>query len=125
MNQIMKIIQNKPKDFLVISGDDAITLPLLAVGIDGLISVMANAFPRECSEMVHLALENDFANARTYHQQLLTMTQACFKEGSPAGIKALLAVQNKIDYNLRLPLTRISMEHQQYIKNLYYEIQGF
>ncbi len=125
MNQIMKLIKHKPKDFLVISGDDAITLPLLCVGIDGLISVVANAFPKECAEMVHLAMKGKFEEARTYHNQLLDITQACFKEGSPAGVKALLAIQNMIDYNLRLPLTRISVEHQQYMKQLYLNFKGF
>lgn len=118
INQIMKIVKHKPEGFLVISGDDAITLPLLAIGVDGLISVVANAFPKEVSQMVSLGLNNRFAEARETHQKLLDITQACFKEGNPAGIKVVLALQNKIHHYLRLPLTRVSDQHQHYIKQL-------
>lgn len=118
MNQIMHIINHKPEDFLVLSGDDAITLPLLAVGIDGLISVMANAYPREIANMVHLAFDGRFAEARAIHSRLFDLTQVCFKEGSPAGIKAVLTLQGKIDYYLRLPLTRISSALQSKMKEL-------
>ena len=103
MNQIMKIIAHKPADFSVISGDDAITLPLLAAGADGVISVIANAFPKEMSTMVRLARNNQFPEARQIHLALLDFIQACFKEGSPAGIKKLLALQGKIHETLRLP----------------------
>jgi 4-hydroxy-tetrahydrodipicolinate synthase len=118
MNQIMKLIKHKPDNFLVISGDDAVTLPLLAAGIDGVISVVANAFPHKMADMVHLAFENRFAEALTHHLDLLDITQACFKEGSPAGIKAVMAIQGKIDYYLRLPLTRVSQSLQMEIKEL-------
>ncbi len=107
-NQIMKIIKHKPADFLVISGDDAITLPLLAVGINGLISVVGNAFPYEMSQIVHQAQNGDFITARKFHEEMLDIMQACFKEGSPSGVKAFLALQNKIEYHLRLPLTKVS-----------------
>ena len=118
VNQIMKVVKHRPKDFWVISGDDAITLPLLAIGVDGLISVVANAFPSEVSQMVNLGLNNRFPETRKLHEKLLDITQACFKEGNPAGIKAVLALQEKIEYYLRLPLVRVTEEHQQYIKNL-------
>lgn len=118
MNQIMKIIRHKPENFLVISGDDAVTLPLLAVGADGLISVVANAFPKTVSEMVRYGLNGKFREALICHNSLLDITQACFKEGNPAGIKAVLALQNKINYYLRLPLTRISAELQNQLKEL-------
>lgn len=103
MNQIMRIIAHKPATFSVISGDDAITLPLLASGADGVISVIANAFPKEMSTMVRLARNSQFAEARQIHLALLDFIQACFKEGSPAGIKTLLALQGKIQNILRLP----------------------
>ena len=103
MNQIMRVIAHKPADFSVISGDDAITLPLLAAGVDGVISVVANAFPKEVSTMVRLARQNRFDEARAIHLRLLDFTQACFKEGSPAGVKCLLALQGKINNVLRLP----------------------
>lgn len=118
MNQIMKVVKHRPVGFWVISSDDAITLPLLAAGVDGLISVVANAFPAEVSQMVNLGLNNRFPEARKLHEKLLDITQACFKEGNPAGIKAVLALQEKLEYYLRLPLVRVSGEHQQYIKNL-------
>lgn len=108
MNQIMRIIAHKPADFSVISGDDAITLPLLAAGVDGVISVVANAFPKEMSTMVRLARSNNFDEARKIHLQLLDFTQACFREGSPAGIKALLSLQGKIQNCLRLPQVPVS-----------------
>lgn len=108
MNQIMRIIAHKPADFSVISGDDAITLPLLAAGVDGVISVVANAFPKEVSTMVRFARHNNFEEARKIHLQLLDFTQACFREGSPAGIKALLSLQGKIQNCLRLPQVPVS-----------------
>ena len=108
MNQIMRIIAHKPADFSVISGDDAITLPLLAAGVDGVISVVANAFPKEVSTMVRLARNNNFDEARKIHLRLLDFTQACFREGSPAGIKSLLSLQGKIQNCLRLPLVPVS-----------------
>ena len=118
MNQIMKLIKHKPDNFLVISGDDAVTLPLMAAGIDGVISVVANAYPQKMADMVHLAFENRFVEALTHHLDLLDITQACFKEGSPAGIKAVMAIQGKIEYYLRLPLTRVSQPLQMQIKDL-------
>ena len=118
MQQIMHLIYHKPENFLVISGDDGITLPLLAVGIDGLISVLGNAFPKQMSEMVNQALSGNFAEAKQYHNQIFEITSFCFKEGNPAGIKAILALQGKIDYYLRLPLTRVSTELQNEYKKL-------
>ena len=103
LNQIMRIVKHKPAEFSVISGDDAITLPLIAAGADGLISVVANAFPKEVSTMVRLARQDKIAEARAIHLALLDFTQACFKEGSPAGIKALMWLQGKTQNQLRLP----------------------
>ena len=118
MNQIMRIIAHKPADFSVISGDDAITLPLLAAGVDGVISVVANAFPKEVSTMVLLARQNRFDEARKIHLQLLDFTQACFREGSPAGIKALLSLQGKIQNCLRLPQVPVSESTMNTFKEL-------
>ena len=118
MQQIMRLIAHKPENFLVISGDDAITLPLLAAGADGLISVIANAFPKQISEMVHQAFAGNFAEAQRYHNQFFDIICSCFKEGSPAGIKAVLALQGKIDYYLRLPLIRVSSALQNEFKEL-------
>lgn len=123
MNQIMKLIKHKPLDFLVISGDDAITLPLLTVGADGLISVVANAYPKQYADMVHLAMNEQFRQALDMHNQILDITQACFKEGNPAGIKAIMALQGKLDYYLRLPLTRVSNELQHIYKDLMAKVE--
>jgi len=119
MNQIMYLLKHKPSDFLVISGDDAVTLPLMAVGMSGLISVVANAYPKEVANMVHLAQEGKFDQAKVIHEEMLDITQACFKEGSPSGIKAFLSLQNKLKNNLRLPLTPVSESHFQYIKSIF------
>ncbi len=118
IHQIMRLIHDKPKDFLVLSGDDGITLPLLAVGIDGLISVIGNAFPKEMKMMIRSAFSGDFTKAKAYHDQLFNIISACFKEGNPAGIKAILALQGQIEYYLRLPLTRVSPELQNQYKEL-------
>lgn len=106
--QIMQIIKQKPKNFQVISGDDAIALPLIAVGGVGVISVVANAFPRECSGMVNLALKGDLDKANAIHYKILDITNALFEEGSPAGIKALLEILKISRNNVRLPLAPVS-----------------
>ena len=108
VKQILYLLNHKPKDFLVISGDDLITLPLMAAGMDGLISVLGNAYPSETSNMVHLAINDQFIKARLYHDKLFDISQACFREGNPSGIKAILAAQGKIKNVLRLPLVPVS-----------------
>lgn len=108
VKQILYLLNHKPKDFLVISGDDLITLPLMAAGMDGLISVLANAYPAETANMVHLAMQDQFIKARLYHDKLFDISQACFQEGNPCGIKAILAAQGKIKNVLRLPLVPVS-----------------
>ncbi|MBQ6071563.1 MAG: 4-hydroxy-tetrahydrodipicolinate synthase [Bacteroidales bacterium] len=118
MKQILYLLNHKPDNFLVISGDDMLTLPLMAAGMDGLISVMANAFPAEVSNMVHLAAADQFIKARLYHDKLFDLAQACFKEGNPCGIKAVLYEQGRIDNVLRLPLVSVSEELQQKIHDL-------
>ena len=123
MNQIMRLINERPEGFLVISGDDAIAVPLLAIGADGLVSVIANAYPQSIAKMVHLTLDNRTKEAAEIHNKMLSLTQACFKEGNPAGVKAILAIQGKIDYYLRLPLTRVSRPLQEYYKELMHELQ--
>lgn len=122
MNQIMYLAKHKPDNFLVISGDDAVTLPLMAAGVNGLISVIGNAFPKVMSEMVHSAINQQFDEALRIHFSMLDIIQACFKEGNPSGIKAILALQGKIEYYLRLPLTRVSSELQSQYKNLLAEL---
>jgi 4-hydroxy-tetrahydrodipicolinate synthase len=110
--QIMAIIKDKPEGFLVISGDDLLTLPLIAAGADGVISVVANAFPREYSEMVRLCLKDNFEKARELHYLLSDITPLLFAEGSPSGIKSVLNFMGICEDHLRLPLVNISKSHQ-------------
>ena len=108
MGQIMQIIKNKPKDFQVISGDDVLTLPMMAVGATGAISVIANACPKSFSEMVNHALKGNFEKASLLHYRLLEIMNAIFEEGSPSGIKAALEILKISQNNLRLPLVPVS-----------------
>jgi 4-hydroxy-tetrahydrodipicolinate synthase len=106
--QIMTIMRDRRKDFMVISGDDAITLPLIAAGADGVISVVGNAFPKEFGAMVHHTLKGEMNEARAMHYKLLEVTQLLFIEGNPAGIKEALSHLDICDNFLRLPLTPVS-----------------
>ena len=108
MIQCMEILKNKPHDFLFISGDDALTLPLLALGADGVISVVANAFPQQFSEMVSLGLKGKFNKARIIHYLLLEYMEALFMDGSPSGIKASMEIMNLCKSNVRLPLVKVN-----------------
>jgi 4-hydroxy-tetrahydrodipicolinate synthase len=109
--QIMQIIKQKPKNFQVISGDDAITLPLIALGASGVISVVANAFPKEFSMMVNHALKSEIAKAAVLHYKLLDVIDALFEEGSPSGVKAVLEILKIARNNVRLPLAPVSEKH--------------
>lgn len=102
--QIDDIIKNKPKDFMVISGDDGITFPLITLGAVGVISVIGNAFPREFSRMIRLAQQGDYDSARQIHYHFTELIQLLFVEGNPAGVKSMLAVMGFIENKLRLPL---------------------
>ena len=115
MEQCMFIIKDKPKDFLVISGDDAITLPLIGAGADGVISVLANAYPKIFSDMVRFALDNKFPKAQQLHYQLLDLIPLLFSEGNPAGIKCALSAKKICDQVLRLPLTPVSKNLEKVI----------
>jgi 4-hydroxy-tetrahydrodipicolinate synthase len=108
VEQVMSVIQQTPKEFMVISGDDALTLPLIASGADGVISVVGNAFPKEFSEMVHLTLEGKIEEARAIHYRLLDIIHLLFKEGNPTGVKEVLAQLDVCENYLRLPLVEAS-----------------
>lgn len=88
---VMEILRNKPKDFTVVSGDDDLTLPYISLGMEGVISVIGNAYPTEYSAMVHAALNGDYDRARKLHFELLPMIKAIFMDGNPGGIKYLLS----------------------------------
>jgi 4-hydroxy-tetrahydrodipicolinate synthase len=106
-DQINQIMRDKPESFLVISGDDPVTLPMMALGAVGLISVVGNALPRKTSDMVRLCLAGDFKAARKVHSQLIDFTRLMFVEGSPAGVKTSLKYLGLCSDTLRLPLVRV------------------
>ena len=102
--QIDEIIKNKPNHFMVISGDDGITFPLITLGAVGVISVIGNAFPREFSRMVRLAMRGDLAGAREIHYRFTELMELLFVDGNPAGVKSMLSMMGFIENELRLPL---------------------
>lgn len=110
ITQMDDIIKNRPEGFNVISGDDGITFPLITLGAVGVISVIGNAFPREFSRMVRLALNGDYANALAIHHKFGELFKLLFVDGNPAGVKAMLNLMGMIENKLRLPLvpTRIT-----------------
>jgi 4-hydroxy-tetrahydrodipicolinate synthase len=108
MEQIMKIIKDKPENFLLISGDDMNTLPVISAGGSGVISVLANAFPAEWSEMVNQCLKSNFKAAREIQFRFLEMIELLFIDSSPAGVKAMLNIMNLCQNTLRLPLVPVS-----------------
>ncbi len=108
LGQIMEIILKKPKGFQVISGDDALALPIIAMGGSGVISVTANAYPKQTADMVRFALKKDLEKANEIHYQLFEMNSALFEEGNPPGIKGLLEMLKISQNNLRLPMAPVS-----------------
>ncbi|MFN8210457.1 MAG: 4-hydroxy-tetrahydrodipicolinate synthase [Bacteroidales bacterium] len=108
MEQIMKIVRGKPENFGVISGDDMNTLPIIAAGGSGVISVLANAYPAEWSEMVNQCMKSNFKAAREIQFRFLEMMELLFIDGSPAGVKAMLNNMNLCQNTLRLPLVPVS-----------------
>jgi len=117
--QVMEIIDKRPEGFLVVSGDDAITLPMIAAGGDGAISVIGNAYPALTSLMVTAALDGAYHKARELHYKLFPMMKAIFKEGNPAGVKAAMEIRGWIDNVLRLPLIPVTSPLYQEISLLH------
>ncbi|MBK8786695.1 MAG: 4-hydroxy-tetrahydrodipicolinate synthase [Chitinophagaceae bacterium] len=116
MLQCMHILRDRPDDFLVVSGDDHITLPLIACGMDGVISVVANCFPKDFSDMVRYSLQGDFGAARPLHYKCLEGNDLLFAENNPAGVKAFLFELGLIENILRLPLVPLSDAVHQKVK---------
>jgi 4-hydroxy-tetrahydrodipicolinate synthase len=108
MLQCMEILRDRPEDFLVVSGDDALALPQIACGMDGVISVAANGFPMAFTEMVRLALRGDLRGAKALNDRLIAGYELLFAENSPAGVKATMSELNLIGNYLRLPLVPLS-----------------
>ena len=117
-NQIMSIIQERPSDFLVSCGDDAIAMPAISVGADGVISVVGNAFPKEFSTLIHAALDGNYVEAQKIHYHLLDIIQHLFVESNPAGIKEVMKILNICDNYTRLPIVPVSKETAQKIYSL-------
>jgi 4-hydroxy-tetrahydrodipicolinate synthase len=116
--QCMKVLKNRPSGFLLLSGDDALTLPLIALGADGVISVVSNAFPTEFSEMVQYCLKGNFKKALEIHYSLIDIIDALFAEGSPGGIKAVLEIKKICNNYFRLPVVGVSKTHYNQIASL-------
>lgn len=118
ISQMDEIIKSKPDTFLVISGDDGITFPLITLGAVGVISVIGNAFPKEFSRMVRLALNGDFPSALTIHHTFTELIDLLFVDGNPAGVKCMLNAMGYIDNVLRLPLVPTRITTYEKIRNV-------
>jgi 4-hydroxy-tetrahydrodipicolinate synthase len=118
VEQMMQIISEKPEGFELISGDDGLTLPLIACGAIGVISVVANAYPAPFSSMVKSCLAGNFAEARPIHEKMLPIINSLFAEGSPSGVKAYLAAMNIMEEAFRLPVVGVSDQLKIQIREL-------
>lgn len=116
INQYFDILRQKPSHFSLVSGDDEWTLPVTLAGGDGVISVIAQAYPKEFANMVQLAFDRQVDEAYTIHNKMVNLTRLIFEEGNPSGVKTILAEKDIIKNNLRLPLIKASEGLQQRIK---------
>lgn len=117
-SQVMEIINRRPKNFAVFSGDDATTLPLISVGAHGLVSVISNEFPKETSSMVEKALDGAWTAARKIHYQLLPLMEANFAEASPAPCKFVMSEMDLLEENLRLPLVPVTKPTREKLREI-------
>lgn len=118
LDQLTSLLAERPEGFYVISGDDAITLPMIAMGGDGVVSVIGNGYPDKISSLVNAALKGDYGDARNLHYSLSPMIRAIFKEGNPAGIKAAMEIRGWCENVLRLPLVPATDKLFQEIRQL-------
>ncbi len=116
--QMMEIIQSAPKNFSILSGDDAITLPLMALGGDGCISVIANEIPKEFTQMIHACLDKDWEKAKKLHYKMLDLMNANFIETNPLPVKTALALMGKIQEVFRLPLVPMEEKNKEILKKI-------
>ena len=116
MQQCIEILRERPENFLVVSGDDALALPQLACGMDGVISVAANSFPKKFSDMVRLCLQQDFAAAKLINDSLVDAYDLMFSENNPAGVKAFLYEMKLLQNVMRLPVVPLSGELHMEVK---------
>ena len=122
--QIDAILKDKSAHFQVISGDDGITFPMIALGAAGVISVLGNAFPGDFSRMVNLALAGDYDNARTIHSRMTEMIELLFVDGSPAGVKSLLHLMGFCENKLRLPLVPARIQTYDKIREVWQRLNN-
>lgn len=122
VGQAMRIIKHRPEGFLVLSGDDLLTLPIIACGGDGVISVIANAFPGEFSNMVRAGLKEDFVTARKLNTLLWDLHKWMYIEGNPAGVKAAMEIRGLCSREVRLPLTPLTEANFEALKNAIHQI---
>jgi 4-hydroxy-tetrahydrodipicolinate synthase len=125
LSQIMEILRDRPANFSVLSGDDAVTLPLIALGADGIVSVASNEVPDLMSRMTDLALEGNWSEARQLHYRLLPLMEVNFIESSPGPVKAAMAMMGLLDENFRLPLVPIQEKSRTRIQNVLTELGLF
>ena len=118
MDQINDIIKRKPKEFMVLSGDDGIAYPLITMGAQGVISVIGNAFPKEFGRMIRLSLQGEYESAREIHQKFTDLFELLFVDGNPAGVKCMLSLMGYIDNRLRLPLVPTRMDTYEKIRDV-------
>ena len=116
LDQMSQVIAACGPDFSVLSGDDNLTLPLLAIGGHGVISVIANILPRETADMVHAALEGDWKRARDLHYRLFPLARAAFLETNPIPIKEAMAMAGMIEPEFRLPMCRMSDANRERLR---------
>ena len=116
MAQCMILLRDRPSDFLIVSGDDALALPQLACGMDGVISVAGNAYPKEFSDMVRASLKGDFGAAKQINDQLIYAYELMFAENNPAGVKAFMTEKGLLQNYLRLPVVPLSKGLHQSVK---------
>lgn len=122
ISQMDEIIKSKPRDFSVISGDDGITFPLLTLGAIGVISVIGNAFPKEFSRMVRLALNGDYEKALQIHHRFTELFKLLFVDGNPAGVKCVLHAMGFIENELRLPLVPTRLTTYERIRQVLHDL---
>ena len=122
LQQITSIIKHAPANFTMISGDDGLALPTIAVGGKGLISVIANALPEYVSKMVHLSMNGNFAEAAKIHTDLSDLLKFIFAEGNPGGVKALMNFMGIVENELRLPLYKVSDKTRDEIIKAYQKL---
>ena len=122
LSQIMEILRERPANFAVLSGDDAVTLPLIALGGDGIVSVASNEIPDLMSQMTNLALEGKWHEARELHYRILPLMEVNFIESSPGPVKAAMAIMGLLEENFRLPMVPITEKSRERVREVIAEL---